>query len=269
MGLVPSGGWSPRRLIEIAGRLIVVFGLGAVMTPGWAIAETDWTGTVGYPCFDDGSCVIGYACNARFYCQRCGGAGQPACPDGTRCAEGHRGFRPIVAADGLAYCGLDTEPYAFAPDYCGKAGFPACPDGRCFGASRFDGRSGMCIECGLMEQSCCFETAPRLCDDGECNPSSGRCEWPREEQELPSSPPPTADDRSELPPPVEDGFSPGAPPAGLSDCSCFSTDGRNGTCRANGCVEPPNFSGTCYWYCRDASGNAISIRGRDGQLLSP
>jgi hypothetical protein len=53
----------------------------------------------------------------------------------------------------------------------------------------------------------------------------------------------------------------------LSDCVCRSTDGRNGTCANNGCVEPENFSGTCYWACRDAEGNSVNIRGRDGQLM--
>lgn len=59
----------------------------------------------------------------------------------------------------------------------------------------------------------------------------------------------------------------GSPPPGYSDCVCRSDDGRNGTCQANGCTEPPNFGGTCFWHCSDGQGNWIRIRGRDGLVM--
>ena len=59
----------------------------------------------------------------------------------------------------------------------------------------------------------------------------------------------------------------GSPPVGYSDCVCRSDDGRNGTCKANGCIEPPRFGGTCFWECADQQGNWVKIRGRDGMIL--
>lgn len=53
----------------------------------------------------------------------------------------------------------------------------------------------------------------------------------------------------------------------MKSCRCFSTDGRNGTCAGNGCVEPENFSGTCYWTCYDQNDKQWDIRGRDGVVL--
>lgn len=64
---------------------------------------------------------------------------------------------------------------------------------------------------------------------------------------------------------------PGLPPVlrhlaatGIHDCSCFSSDGRNGACRDNGCAPPPNFSGICFWTCVDAENNQISFHGVTG-----
>ncbi len=68
---------------------------------------------------------------------------------------------------------------------------------------------------------------------------------------------------------IEQGQStaPGSGERTLSDCVCRSTDGRHGTCANNGCVEPENFSRTCYWACEDADGNTVNVRGRDGQVM--
>lgn len=63
-------------------------------------------------------------------------------------------------------------------------------------------------------------------------------------------------------------FVPGSQPSGYKSCGCFSSDGRNGACRNNGCVEPPNYHMTCFWECISHNGARVKIRGRDGAIMN-
>lgn len=235
----------------------------------------DMTGTDGSPCFANGTCAIGSACNRDVLCQACGGHGELACPGPEPCEERYRGFGPIASGLNEVYCGYTLDD---TPDYrqnCGSAGFARCP-GRdyCWGASVPDPSTGLCVACGLIGQWCCEGLTCRepglSCDSG----ATRRCLPDRS-----AIRPPVPNPWGSSPPGPGGAWRPGQPPTGLVDpetgdarriarCQCWSSDGRHAKCRANGCVPPGQDSMTCYWSCENRDSNTWDIRGTDGKVLA-
>lgn len=258
-----------------------------------AVAQGRNDGTLGNRCFDDGSCIVGLACNSSNLCENCGGHGERACAGGY-CEEAYRGMIPV-----MGFCTYPFDDFTQAQN-CGSAGFFMCKERNyCWGASVPNPGTNLCVACGLLGQFCCEGQTCReplnrvSCVSNRCLPvrnpaqpgsgTQGGGTFPQppsgslfdpdylnrpsfddymdelERREQQATPPAASDNL----PPVLQRYA----GQGLHSCACRSSDGRNEMCANNGCSEPPNFSGQCQWTCDDANGKTHVFRGRDGVLL--
>lgn len=287
-------------MVQCLFRVFVGLVVGLLLSAGSAMAQRDMTGTPGMPCFPSGTCAIGLACNEAFLCENCGGSGQRVCEDGT-CMRADPPWA-VVGSGRRAYC-AHTVDDARARANCGTAGFLMCEgDNSCWGEAVALAGTRLCIGCGFLGQPVCDDGMCRESID-RAVPRGGRCVPPDRSGSgndgggpvnlfgVDPAARPSFDEFLEQTAPEPDGEHapaevwtedrPLSPVPGLENlpailrnypdivsCGCFASDGRNGLCRENGCIEPPDATVMfCFWSCTTATGDTIKVRCRDGVLL--